>query len=474
MGRRDASFRVAAATLVVGLAFGAGGTLIGLKLANVSLVPGTGSAAFQKFFSAYNDLHNKYVQPESDTTLLNGAIAGMTNSIGDPFTDYFTPTDAKQFNQMLSGSFVGVGISIEQATNGIEVISVFDNSPAKSAGLKPHDTIVAVNGKSIVGMSLQAASNLVKGPEGSSVTLTVNRPSVPGKPLQFTMKRAKVENPSVTDRMLSGNVGYLQISVVADNTATEVQKALADLKSQGAKSLVLDVRGNPGGYLNVAVDIASQFIPKGKVVVETQNRQGEISKEYSKGPGMSMPVVVLMDQDTASAAEILSGALNEDDGVPLVGTKSFGKGTVQITQGYPDGSSLKFTIDKWLTPKGLWIHKKGLTPTDPVNLPSFVNLPTISSQTLPLKQDENTQSVSVLQKTLQALGFVVDRTDGYFDASTTSAVKLAQKQAGLSQTGVVDSATASHIDAQLQVLISKSDTQLQKAQALAESMQKSQ
>ncbi|MCL6454818.1 MAG: S41 family peptidase [Alicyclobacillus sp.] len=463
---RGTSFRVIASTLVLGLVIGSGGTLLGLKAANIALVPGTGSAAFQKFFSAYDDLHNQYYKPESNATLLDGAIVGMTQSLGDPFTEYFTPSGAQQFNEMLSSSFVGIGVTIQQADNGAEIVSVLNNSPAKQAGLHPRDVIVQVNGKNVEKMTVQQISNLVVGPVGSTVTIGVLRPG-DADILHFTMKRAKVEKPSVVTKMMDHHVGYMQISVVASNTATEVQQGLAALKQQGMRSLVLDLRGNPGGYLDVAVQIASDFIPQGKVVVQTEDRHGRIDKITSKGPGSNLPVVVLMDEDTASAAEILSGALHEDDGAPLVGTRSYGKGTVQVTQSYSDGSSLKFTIQKWLTPDGEWINKKGLTPTYPVQLPSYTSLPTLASQTLPLQAGENDKAVQVLQQTLAALGYTVDRTDGYFDASTAAAVRQAQSKAGLPTTGVVDAKTAAAIDDAFAKLLSNSDTQLQAAVKIA-------
>lgn len=471
--KRTASFRAVAASVILGLVFGAGGTMVGLKAAGVSFVRGTNSPEFQKFFTAYHDLHTKYVTKQSESTLLNGAIDGMTKSIGDPFTDYFNPTSAKQFQDMLSSSFVGIGVEIEQSDTGIEIMSVFDGSPAAKAGIKPHDIITAVNGTDVTQKSMEEVQQLVVGPAGSAVKVTVRRPGQPD-PLTFTMKRAKIEKPSVTTKMLPNHVGYMDISVVAQDTATEVTKDLASLQKQGAKSLILDVRGNPGGYLQVAINIASQFVPKGKVVVETQDRQGHVFKDLSKGPGSKLPVVVLMDDNTASAAEILSAALHDDNGVPLVGTQSFGKGTVQITQGFSDGSSLKFTVDKWLTPTGAWINKKGLTPTDPVKLPSYVTLPTISSLKLPLEANQNSNQVATLQKTLQALGQQVDRTDGYYDASTKAAIQSLQQQAGLSQTGTVDKQTAAAIDKEFQKLLANSDTQLKEAEQLATSIQSGQ
>jgi carboxyl-terminal processing protease len=464
MEKRTAPFRVVVAALVFGVAFGSAATLVTLRAAGVRLQAGLNTPAFQKFFGAYDDLHNHYYQTESQQKLLNGAVAGMTKSIGDPFTDYFPPTDAKQFEAMLSGSFDGIGVTIQSVHQQVVIVSVNKGSPAEAAGLKPKDVIMKVNGTSVVGDSLQKVSQMVTGPRGSKVILSIQRPSVSDKLFDVTVTRAKITKQSVFSKMLSKNVGYLQISVVADNTAQEVANNLQSLKKQGATSLILDLRGNPGGYLQQAVKITGDFIPKGKVVVETQGRNQQTTKLSSPGPGSHWPMVVMMDENTASAAEILASALHDDIHTPLVGTKSFGKGTVQVTQSYSDGSTLKYTVAKWLTPTGAWINKKGIQPTVQVALPAYASLPGLSQDALPLKLNDNNSTVAVLQKTLKALGYAVDRTDGYFDASTEQAVASLQTKHGLPATGVVDAAAASALQADFSTLLSKSDTQLQKAE----------
>ncbi len=460
-------FRNAFANILLGVAIGAAVTLLGLKAAGVPLQPGLDTPAFRKFLSIYTDLHDKYFKAESDTTLINGAVDGMAKSLGDPFTEYLPPTDAMQLQNMLSGSYVGIGITIEQVNHKLVIQAVSKNAPADKAGLRPQDVIVKVNGTSLAGMSLDKATSLLLGPKGSQVTLTVDRPSVPGRSLTFTMKRAQIPKQTVFSKMLDKQIGYLQITVVADHTADEVKQQLAKLQQSGAKRIIVDLRGNPGGYLDEAVNIAGNFIPKGKVVVQWVGRDGGKNVMKSPGPGISLPIVVLMDENTASAAEILAAALHEDDGAPLVGTKSFGKGTAQTTVSFSDGSSFKYTIAKWLTPKGEWIHGKGLTPDVPVSLPAFTSLPPVDANQLPLRPNSNNSNVAIVQKSLQALGYSVDRTDGYFDVSTEDAVKKFQASNQLPQTGLVDAQTANQLQTALSDLAARSDTQLQKAEQVA-------
>ena len=259
------------------------------------------------------------------------------------------------------------------------------------------------------------------------------------------MKWAQIPEQTVFSKMLGKQIGYLQITVVADNTADEVKQQLAKLLKSGAKRIIVDLRGNPGGYLDEAVNIAGDFIPKGKVVVQWVGRDGGKNVMRSPGPGISLPIVVLMDENTASAARILAAALHEDDGAPLVGTRSFGKGTAQTTVSFSDGSLFKYTIAKWLTPKGEWIQGKGLTPDVPVSLPAFMSLPPVDANQLPLRLNSNNSDVAIVQKSLQALGYSVDRTDGYFDVSTEEAVKKFQAASQLPQTGVVDANTANQL-----------------------------
>lgn len=466
MEKRVVPFRTIFASVLLGIAIGGAVTLVSLRVLGVPIQGGLGTPAFRKFYTAYSDLHDKYFKSISDQTLLNGAIAGMTNSLGDPFSDYFPPADATQFHSMLAGSYVGIGVEIQNLNGQVVIQSVVKSAPAEKAGLRAQDIIVKVDGKPVSGTTMDEVKSHVVGPKGSKVTLTIKRPSESGQLRDFTVTRDSVTSATVYDRMLNKDTGYMQVTIVAENTAAEVDAALKELQKEGARRLIIDFRGNPGGYLDQAVKIAGDFIAKGKVVVETQGRDGHTDAIKSDGPGSNIPVTVIMDQNTASAAEILSAALHDDNGVPLVGTKSFGKGTVQETQSYTDGSALKYTVAKWLTPTGAWIHGKGLTPTVPVELPTFVSLPVIAPTKLPLRVNENSTDVQDLQKILNALGYKVDRTDGYFDDSTVQRVRQFQRASSLPVTGVVDNDTATKLQNALNQLISKSDTQLQEAERI--------
>jgi len=463
MEKLRVSTRLIAGYTLLGVAFGSLLTLGVLHAAGVPLVVGLNTSSFQKFLTSYEDLSQKYFKSVPQQTLLNGAVAGMVQSLNDPFTDYFTPSAATQFHNMLSGSFDGIGVTVEQHGGNIVVHSVITGSPAAHAGIHAGDLILAVNGHTTVGVTLERLTGYIVGPAGTSVHLQMARPSDAMRQLSLTVVRAKISQPTVNFNMLQNHIGYLQITVVGDQTDTEVANALRVLKKQGATRFIVDVRGNPGGLLDVVVRIAGDFIPKGERVLATVDRDAQPVPINSPGPGLHMPVVVLMDQDTASAAEVLAAALHNDVSAPLVGTKSFGKGTVQVTEMFTDGSGLKYTVAKWLTPTGAWIHGKGLQPTVAVSLPAFATLPNLQDASLPLLYNRYSPDVITLQKSLQAIGFVVDRTDGFYDVSTRNAVLAFQKQKGIVATGNVDAVTAAEIQNSVSQLLTNADTQLQKA-----------
>ncbi|OFW76999.1 MAG: hypothetical protein A2201_03560 [Alicyclobacillus sp. RIFOXYA1_FULL_53_8] len=462
--RQSVSTRTLVGGVLAGAAFGSALTLAILTGLGVRLQPNLQTPAFNKFFSAYEDLTQRYYFPVTQQALLDGAIRGMTQALNDPFTAYFTPAAAKQFQKYLSNSFDGIGVVLEQSGGEFLIVSVTPHSPAEKAGLHALDVITKVDGKSLQGLSIDQVSQQVVGPLGTQVKLTILRRSEADRTFEVSVTRAKITSPSVTSKMLTNHVGYLAISVVGNETSQEVKDAVAGLKKQGATRLVIDLRGNGGGYLEQAELIADQLIPTGKVVVQTQaaGKQPELIR--STGPGLKMPMAVLMDKDTASAAEVLAAALHEDIKAPLIGTISYGKGTVQETQMYPDGSGLKYTVARWLTPTGAWIHHRGLTPTDTVALPSYFYLSPLTQAALPLQSGQNTPDVSTLQKVLQALGYKLDRNDGYFDESTVQALKQFQTSVKLPATGMANRATANLLQASLQDLLARSDTQLQKAQ----------
>lgn len=349
--------------LVTGFALGIVGTFLGLWIHGTPVSLSVRSSAFRKFFAIYDDLHNQYVTPVSENTLIDGAVSGMAKSLGDPYTDYFSPSNNRQFEMQLANSFGGVGLSISTAKKNFSILSVYPNSPAKNAGIQVGDQIIAVNGKSVKGLSVADVTALIQGEIGTDVSLTLKKSGLPAKFIYVSMKRSIIQAVTVSSRMLDHHIGYIAVSVMGETAGEAFNHAFVGLKMAGMTRLILDLRNNPGGYVDQAKMIANTLLPKGDKLLTYVHRNGSRQSQFSMGPGSQLPIVILVNGGTASAAEILAAALNEDAHDALVGTQTFGKGTAQVTQKFADGSALKYTVDKWLTPNGRWIHKKGLLPT---------------------------------------------------------------------------------------------------------------
>ncbi len=379
-GPRRRSRLVNGGYLFVGIVLGAILGLGGLWLALYSAGMNVTNQSFQKFFSVYEILATKYYRQLPQTTLLNGAVSGMVQSVGDPFTDYFTPQDAAQFQSMLSGSMVGIGVELVQQRKNFLIQAVVPNSPAESAGLMAGDLIDEIDGKPVTQLDFNHVRQMIIGPKGTTVTLTVSHANSTSVKTVIQVKRAAISVPTVYFKMLNHRVGYIEISIFGATTGNEVKKAYNTLNREGVKAWVVDLRNNPGGYLDQAISVASVFVPTGRKLLSTVDRNGETSVYNSSGPGTHLPLVVLMNGDTASAAEVLASAFHDDLRAPLVGEKSFGKGTVQETQIYQDGSGLKYTVAKWLTASGQWIHHIGIKPTDVVPIQSVGSIGHLDAQ----------------------------------------------------------------------------------------------
>ena len=322
------------------------------------------TAAFD--YSSVDQLY-KVLQDDFDgdldkTQLLDGIKSGLVSATGDPYTEYFNPKEAKEFNDALSGSFTGIGAELgTDEDNNIVIISPLSGYPAEKAGLKPKDIIAAVDGQSTSGMRVDAVVRKIRGPADTKVTLTIVRGS--SRPFEVTITRAQIKVPSVKYE-INGNIGYLKISQFNDDTVDLTRKAAKDFKSREVKGIILDLRSNPGGYLDGSVDIASMWLDKGKPVVSERRGSTVLSTKRSNGSGefKGLPTVVLIDAGSASAAEIIAGALHDNRLATLVGVQSFGKGSVQQVVNLPDGSELKVTIARWYTPSGENIDKQGIEP----------------------------------------------------------------------------------------------------------------
>jgi carboxyl-terminal processing protease len=319
---------------------------------------------FKPFWEAWTIIHQQYVdQPVDDTKLMEGAIRGMMESLGDPHSTYMDPQTYKDANSQLAGSYEGIGATVDATGDYLTIVSTFPGSPAEKAGIESGDKIIAVDHVDMTGTNPELVRQKVIGPAGSTVHLTVARKGA-AAPLQFDVTRAKIVMPSASGKMLPNNIGYVQITTFGENTTSELKTTLQTLMSQNPKGLILDLRDNGGGYLQTAVEVVSQFQDKGTVLYEQYGNGTKKSYDViSGGMATKIPMVVLINEGTASASEITAGALQDYGRAKLVGVVSYGKGSVQnwvpISN---DQGAVRVTIARWLTPKERQIDKKGLTP----------------------------------------------------------------------------------------------------------------
>jgi carboxyl-terminal processing protease len=310
-------------------------------------------------------IEDNYYKKVSGSQLDEASLKGMVTSLGDRFSHYFTPKEAKQFESSVTGSFEGVGMTIDQDKRGLRVVSVFDGSPARKAGIQKGDRIVAVNGKSIAGEAPDLATSRIKGPAGTSVRLTVD-PAGKGPPRTVTVQRARITVPVVRGTTVTRGgqkLGYVRLATFSSGAHGELRQAIDRQLKRGARGIVLDLRGNGGGLLDEGVLVASIFVDKG-VIVSTKGRTKPERKLDARGGAIDpkIPVVVLVDDGTASASEIVTGALRDHNRATIVGTKTFGKGVVQEVEPLSNGGLLDITVANYYLPNGDNLTKNGIVP----------------------------------------------------------------------------------------------------------------
>ncbi|HET9173884.1 MAG TPA: S41 family peptidase [Candidatus Saccharimonadales bacterium] len=319
----------------------------------------------------YQSLRDNYDGTLTEQQLIDGLKHGLAESTHDPYTVYFTAKEAQDFNNQLNQSFSGIGAELGKDSDGnLIVVSPITGFPADKAGLKPQDIITTINGKSTSGITIDSAVNLIRGKAGTNVVLEVVRNH--SDQLSFTITRQNIQVPSVTTKILNGNIGYIQISTFADDTSGLIQKAADQLKQANVKGIILDLRNDPGGLLNAAVDVTSKWLPEGTLVLQ-EKRGSTVVNSYNAEGGDELhgiPTVVLINDGSASASEITTGALHDNHAAYVIGTKSYGKGVVQQLINFNDGSQLKVTIASWYRPDGENINHKGITPDQTVQEPS--------------------------------------------------------------------------------------------------------
>ncbi len=441
----------------------AGITAVALSFGDEKVVTvGNERSEFSKLYEAYDTLENGYYKKINQQKIINGAINGMVESLDDPYSDYMSNDEAKSFHSSISSSFEGIGAEIQEKDGHIVIVSPIKGSPAEKVGLKPNDIILSVDGKSLQGMNSTQAVTLIRGKKGTKVELTISRPGSEA-PMTVPIIRDTIPIETVYGEMVDDKIAKVQVTSFSSNTSNELATTLNDLQKKGMKGLVLDLRQNPGGLLDQAITISSMFVPKGKIIVKEEDRNGKIKEIASENQGNpDLPLVVLIDKGSASASEILSAAVKESAGVPLVGEKSFGKGTVQTASDFKDGSNIKFTIAKWLTPNGNWIHKKGIKPDYEVAMPEYATLPIINPDK-ELAIATSSTDVQTAQKMLKAIGYDPGREDGFFDEKTKEAVIAFQTAQKLPANGILKGDSTMKLMDVLREKIKTSDTQLQKA-----------
>jgi carboxyl-terminal processing protease len=347
-----------------------GSTLTTTPGADQGGTPADLQAQFAPFWQAWNLVHQNYVdQPVDNTKLAQGAITGMMNALGDPHTGYSTPLETTDLNNSLAGAFDGIGAYVDTKGAYLTVTQTIPGYPAAKEGLQSGDQIIAVNGQDVTGIDPDIVRlTKVMGPAGTSVQLTIQRTGVE-KPLEFTITREHIVIPFVTSKMLANNIAYIQVTQFGDTAASDFHTQLGQLMTQHPAGMILDLRNNPGGYLNAAVTIASEFIDHG-VIVSEKASNGTITPYNATTGGLatSIPLVVLVNGNSASASEIVSGAIQDDGRGKLVGELTYGKGSVQEYFPLSDGALARITVAKWLTPKGRTIDKIGLTPDQVVSI----------------------------------------------------------------------------------------------------------
>lgn len=371
---------------LIGLVF-AGGFALGLNMSvthaqSDTSMPSEAETVFQPFWQVYNLIRSDYVEDVAPDKLMEGALNGMIEALDDQFSGYMDPQIYPLMNDDLSGQVEGIGavVRTNEETDEIEVVNVLEGAPAEAAGVLPGDVFVAVNGEDVAGWTQLELVGKVRGPAGTPVTITFRRGE---ESLDITITRARINIPNVESRMLDGNIGYVKLRDFTSDARQQIDTALADLDVNNLSGLVFDLRGNPGGLLTSAVDIASAFIKNG--VVLTEDFGGGRQQVYEANGsyiGTSVPMVVLVDGSSASASELVAGALQDRERATILGEVTFGKGTVQTWRELINGGGVRLTIAKWLTPNGHWIHQQGITPDIVVEWPQEAHTadPTVDPQ----------------------------------------------------------------------------------------------
>lgn len=402
-----------------------------------------GDSRVDTMVRVFNHLVNDYYVDLNPDELLRKAIDGMLSAAVDPYTVYYDLGEYEAFKSKLEGNYGGIGVVIVPGEKGPEVVKIFAGAPAEAAGLRPGDIIQKVDGQDVTDLSVEAVADLIRGEEGTPVTLFVSRE---GRVLEITITRADIRMTSAHYKMLDGTVkiGYIAIETFREGSGEEFRQALATLEHHGLRGLILDLRGNPGGFLGESLKVAASLVPAGPLV-SVQDRNGITNSYVGFGDGVAYPLAVLVDGSTASAAEIVAGAVQDRGAGVLIGETTYGKALVQSVFDLPLGG-LKLTSATYITPLGRMIHGKGLDPDIVVSPVQSDQWPGPIATGMRVREGMRDGQVAELQKRLQLVGLFNGRVDGFFGPGTREAVSALQALTDLKVTGLVDERTLNHLN----------------------------
>ncbi|PNZ27889.1 serine protease [Staphylococcus rostri] len=412
----------------------------------------------EKLGDVYKVIATDYYKNTDKDALLNDAIKGMTKSLNDPYTEYMTKEETETFNEDVSGDFVGIGAEMEQKDEHIYIASPIKDAPAEKAGIQPKDELIAVDGHKVKGKQLNEIVKEVRGKKGSKVKLTIKRG---GELKDFTVTRDTIHVDSVKHEK-HGNTHVFKVNKFQEGTANELKTAIEKAQRQGAKNLLIDLRNNPGGLLDEAVKMANLFVDQNETVVQLEKGKDRQAIRTDQAPlkGIKdLNVAILINEGSASASEVFTGALKDHHIAKVYGQKSFGKGIVQTTREFSDGSLLKFTEMKWLTPDGHYIHGKGIQPDVKVEGAAYENMTVIPSDKT-FKVGDQSKYIKSVKIGLDALGYNVGQINENFDTTLESAIQSFQADNKLENDGTFNRETNQKMTEQLVKKASEEDVML--------------